>query len=427
MNPKKPKMKKTYKTTKKRSKKLTKKIHTLHGGMDRTFTKNLSTELTTNLLSNLSCQQVINTISTNKSQLKNVVYVNWSLLLNELIEKMKILSISNDVNILVECGILCETIQNQEFTKYYNICKIITLANKYGIDTQQPFTINSSFITNIMMNTIPRVSDREDQDFLNKVFPFTEIPQAVFSIFNIFSRVFGENNIHGVNNPFREGNTEIYNTLALKNITIPNSVTHIGDNAFYGNKIEYVFIPYNVTYIKRLAFKNNDIHEVKFGQNSLNEDYEDIIEKNNKILVIDSEAFQYNRIGQLDLPSNVGSIGRHAFDHNEITRLDFGYYSGQPVHLFGIGDFAFSYNSISQLRLPDKLSDIGKYAFFHNYLEEIYIPESVRKIGQYAFANTRGLTLYFPKRYEKNKEKIYDSVIKGKYVSENMKIEFKPY
>lgn len=427
MNPKKPKMKKTYKTTKKRNKKLTKKIHTLHGGMDNTVTKNLSTELTTNLLSNLSCQEVINTISTNKSQLQNVVYVNWSLLLNELIEKMKILSISNDVNILVDCGFLCEIIQNHEFTKYYNICKIITLANKYGVDTTKPFTINSSFITSIMMNTIPRVSDRQDQDFLHMVFPFTEIPQAFFSIFNIFSRVFGENNIYGVNHPFYEGNTETYNSLALTDVTIPNSVTHIWDNAFYGNKIKYVFIPYNVTHIKRLAFNHNNIHEVEFEQNRLEgEEYENIIEKNNKLLVIDSEAFQYNRIDTLYLPSNVVGIGRYAFDHNEITQLDLGYYSSQPVHLMWIGNFAFSYNSISQLLLPEKLYKIGEYAFFHNYLEKIYIPESVRKIGQYAFANTDGLTLYFPKRYEKNKEKIYDSIIKGKYVS-NMKIEFKPY
>jgi len=416
MNP-----KKTYKTTKKRNKKITNKRHSLHGGMDNTFTNKLSSELTTNLLSNLSCQEVINTISTNKSQIQNAGHVNWSLLLSQLLEKMKISSISNDVNILIDCGILCKTIQKQEFTKYYNICKIITLANKYGIERTEPFTINSSFITSIMMNTIPRISDRQDQDFLHTVFPFTEIPESAFSIFEIFTS-------NGREHPFDEDNIKIYNTLALTSITIPNSVTHIGDNAFYGNKIYYVFIPYNVTRIGRLAFTRNEIYELEFEQNNLeDEDYENIIEKKEKMLVIGDQAFQYNLIDTLDLPANVIVIGRNAFEHNSINNLDFQFYRYRVPKLFFIGDGAFKYNRITRLELPTSLNKIGEYAFFNNYLEEVTIPENVKKIGKYAFANTRGLTLYFPKLYEKNKDTIYNKIYNGKYVSENMKIEFQPY
>jgi len=419
-----PKNKKTYKTTKKRTKKITKKMHSLHGGMDNTFTNKLSSELTTNLLSNLSCHEVINTISTNKTQLQNAVYVNWSLLLNELIEKIKISSISNDVDILVDCGILCETIQKQEFTKYYNICKIITLANKYGIERTEPFIINSSFITSIMMNTIPRISDRQDQDFLHTVFPFTEIPESAFSIFEIFRH---SNRGHHLNDgPFSEDNIEIYNILALRSVTIPNSVTHIGNNAFYGNKIYYVFIPYSVTYIGQHAFESNQIGELIFEQNNLeDEDYENIIEKKEKMLVIGDQAFQYNLIDTLDLPANVIVIGRNAFEHNSINNLDFQFYSYRVPKLFLIGDGAFKYNRITRLELPTSLNKIGEYAFFNNYLEEVTIPENVKKIGEYAFANTRGLTLYFPKRYEKNKDTIYNKIYNGNYVSENMKIEFK--
>jgi hypothetical protein len=104
--------------------------------------------------------------------------------------------------------------------------------------------------------------------------------------------------------------------------------------------------------------------------------------------------------------------------------LDFTYYDTRNSQLNWIGDDAFYYNRISSLELPEKLRYIGEYAFFNNYLEEVTIPESVKKIGKYAFANTRELTLYFPKRYEKNKDKIYDKIYNGKYVSENMKIEF---
>jgi hypothetical protein len=421
MNPKKLKLKKTYKTTKKRIKKLTKKMHSLHGGMDNTFT-NISSKTTTNLLSNLSCQEVINTISTNKSQIQNAVHVNWSLLLSQLLEKMKISSVSNDVNILVDCGILCKTIQKQEFTKYYNICKIITLANKYGVERTEPFTIDSSFITRIMMNTIPRISDRQDQDFLHTVFPFTEIPESAFSIFNIFRR-------NELRNPFSKNNTKLYNILALRNITIPNSVTHIGDGAFYGNKIVNVFIPYSVTHIGKETFRANQIDSLIFEENELkDEDYENIIiEKKEKTLNIDDNAFYDNRIETLHLPSNIIAIGSYAFAYNEIDDLNFQFYSSRNPNLVSIGDNAFYYNRITSLKLPTSLYEIGEYAFFNNYLEEVTIPESVKEIGEYAFANTSGLTLYFPKRYEKNKEKIYDSVIKGKYVSENMKIEFKPY
>jgi hypothetical protein len=286
------------------------------------------------------------------------------------------------------------------------------------------------------MNTIPRVSDRQDQDFLHMVFPFTEIPRAAFSIFEIFRHYkinrdrLGRDRryvLHlGFDNPFSEFNTKIYNTLALTSVTIPNSVTHIRDNAFYGNKINEVFIPYNVTHIERLAFKQNDIYKLEFEQYELeDEDYENIVEKKEKTLTIGDEAFQYNRINTLHLPSNVILIGRDAFSYNEISgTLDLAYYS-RDSKLFLIGDRAFKHNRISKLILPTSLYEIGEYAFFNNYLEEVTIPENVKKIGEYAFANTRGLTLYFPKRYEKNKDKIYDKIYNGKYVSKNMKIEFR--
>ena len=308
-------------------------------------------------------------------------------------------------------------------------------SNYYGNSRRGDIIINSSFITSIMINTIPRISDRKDQDFLHTVFPFTEIPRAAFSIFTIFrnylinpARVGIERNDDrhfGRNDAFSSFNTIARNRFALKNITIPNSVTHIRDNAFYGNKINEVFIPYNVTHIERLAFKENDIYKLKFQQNKLeDEDYENIVEKKEKTLTIGDQAFQYNRINTLHLPSTVIVIGSDAFSYNEISDiLDLGYYSRVPK-LISIGDSAFRYNRINRLALPRSLYKIGKYAFFNNYLEQIFIPESLKEIGEYAFANISSLALYFPKRYEKNKDKIYNKLYNGNYVSENMKIEF---
>ena len=51
------------------------------------------------------------------------------------------------------------------------------------------------------------------------------------------------------------GHSALRECTGLKKITIPNSVTHIGAYAFYGNKITDINIPENVTVIEECAFE----------------------------------------------------------------------------------------------------------------------------------------------------------------------------
>ena len=133
----------------------------------------------------------------------------------------------------------------------------------------------------------------------------------------------------------------------LQFITIPNSVTSIGDEVFNGCKsLQFITIPNSVTSIGNRAFS---------GCKSLQ---------------------------SITIPNSVTSIGDKAFS---------GCYSLQrvtiPNSVKSIGDEAFSWcSSLQSVTIPNSVTKIGDYAFSVCYsLQSITIPNSVRNIGNNAF------------------------------------------
>ncbi|MBO4508007.1 MAG: leucine-rich repeat protein [Spirochaetaceae bacterium] len=136
-------------------------------------------------------------------------------------------------------------------------------------------------------------------------------------------------------------------------ITIPESVTSIGDSAFYGcSKLQSITLPDSVTSIGNDAF------------------------------------FVCEALQSITLPDSVTSIGSYAFSGcsklQSITLPD-------SVTLIGYGAF---YNCIAlqSITLPDSVTSIGPNAFYNCIaLQSITIPESVTSIGYGAFSWCRAL------------------------------------
>ena len=130
-------------------------------------------------------------------------------------------------------------------------------------------------------------------------------------------------------------------------ITISNSVTSIGDHAFYGcRSMTSISILDNVTSIGKFAFSN------------------------------------CSSLTSITIPNSVTSIGSCAFGNcSSLTSITI------PNSVTSIGDYAFSgCSSLTSITIPNSVTSIGNGAFYNcSSLTSITIPNSVTSIGDYAF------------------------------------------
>ena len=142
-------------------------------------------------------------------------------------------------------------------------------------------------------------------------------------------------------------------TGSSTSVTIPSSVTTIGEYAFNGTKITSITIPSSVT-------------------------------------TIGGYAFQDTKITSITIPSSVTTIGEYAFGWcQSLTSITFA--SGS--HLTEISDSMFSgCGNLTNITIPASVTRIGNYAFRSNNLTSITIPANVTSIGDEAFSQSSTLT-----------------------------------
>lgn len=146
-------------------------------------------------------------------------------------------------------------------------------------------------------------------------------------------------------------------TACKGNVSVPDGVTSIGGNAFYGCKdLERIYIPLSVESIGNDAFYDCT------GLMCIN--FVSILTTENRLKTIGGNAF-YNcqKLEEITLPDSVTDIGTATF---------------------------FGCTNLRNVHLPEKLTDIksGRQGVFQgcSSLSEITIPGSVSNIGQMAFA-----------------------------------------
>jgi hypothetical protein len=123
---------------------------------------------------------------------------------------------------------------------------------------------------------------------------------------------------------------------------MPDTITSIGDSAFYGNKIETLEIPNSVTSMGEAAFSDNLISELTIGTG---------------LTEINREAFQKNRLTQVIIPNNVETIGFAAFESNDITHLSI------PKNVKFIADQAFNLSRCLESVTFEGNPELGEHIF----------------------------------------------------------------
>ncbi|AEF81251.1 leucine-rich repeat protein [Leadbettera azotonutricia] len=176
----------------------------------------------------------------------------------------------------------------------------------------------------------------------------------------------------------------------LTSITIPDSITSIGQGAFSGcESLESLTIPDNITSIGGFIF---------FGCRSLKSI---TIPKN--IICIGDYAFSgCKSLKNITIPKGIVSIGDHAFSgcKSLISVV-------LPDSVTSIGGSAFfNCTSLTEIDIPDSVESIADETFsFCKSLTNLIIPDSVTNIGYKAFCGCNSLkNIILPKDIEIGKE-----------------------
>ena len=168
---------------------------------------------------------------------------------------------------------------------------------------------------------------------------------------------------------------------SLTSITIPNSVTSIGDYAFIASKfLESIFVESgNTTYDSR----ENCNAIIETATNTLILGCQNTVIPNSVTSVGDYAFFKCSSMTSIEIPNSVTSIGEEAFSYcSSLASIII------PNSVESIGYSAFLYcSSLTSITLPNSVTSIGEEAFLLcESLTSITIPNSVTSIEERVFS-----------------------------------------
>ncbi len=161
----------------------------------------------------------------------------------------------------------------------------------------------------------------------------------------------------------------------ISSVTIPDTVTEIGKNAFAGSYVKTVKMGENLTTLGENAFFQCVYLEDITLSPSIKE-------------IPNSCFYSCTRLENIEIPEGVEFIDDSAFwGCSHLVNISL------PSSLISIGSYSFAENiKLEKLTLPENLGEIKSYAFFQcSALKELNLPNSTKRVGEFSFAECTAL------------------------------------
>lgn len=218
---------------------------------------------------------------------------------------------------------------------------------------------------------------------------------------------------------------QAFKSCHLTSVSIPNSVTYIGEDAFADCPLEYVKIGESVETLDNNVFQGCEVlTEItipgsvkKIGDFAFWNCYSLLtVNLNEGLEVIGNDAFlQCSALENINIPNTVKEIGWEAFRWcinlksieipNSVEKMDYGVFRYctwlENVKLGNslkeIPGWAFEQTPIKSIEIPNSVTHIMPYAFqLCYYLEDVKWGNSVTNIGDEAFLSTNLKKIVLP-------------------------------
>ena len=176
------------------------------------------------------------------------------------------------------------------------------------------------------------------------------------------------------------GDSAFLGCISLTEIVIPNSVICLNGNPFIGWKGKLECLSPSFVYEDNILFNKDKSRIISFRNQKLT-----LYVIPNSVTSIGDSAFYDSRsLSNIVIPNSVTSIGDSAFEGcNSLGSLVI------PNSVINIGKGAFKWcKSLAEIVIPNSVTNIGEFAFCGcSSLAEVVIPNSVTNIGKGTFAN----------------------------------------